>query len=325
MNMTIQNNNHQAVENNTLPASKSSAFIEANTKPMTYEEIRDKHIIPVFVKDNEPTISQTEFIDVATEAANEHFGEQTLRPVVRVSHAIKGRTPEARNKPAKELLEHEKTIYYERMAFMMELDTVQQKIDGSMLKLTVGGVKSYNQDKLYNAKGVDEHFKVFVGFKNIVCTNLCIWTDGMSTDIKARSIDELYRNIRQLISEYDAVNHISEMEQFSRYSLSEKQFAQLIGRCRLYHYLPSSTKKTLPPFIMNDTQIGNVADHYYRDDHFHRHEDGSISLWNLYNLFTGANKSSYIDTFLERGSNAHQLTNQLVVALDNGRENWFLN
>jgi hypothetical protein len=252
MNVTIENNNHQAVENNNLPASKSSAFIEANTKPMAYEEIRDKHIIPVFVKDNEPTISQTEFIDAAAEAAKEHFGEQALIPVVRVSHAIKGRIPDARNKPAKELLEHEKTIYYERMAFIMELETVQQKIDGSMLKLTVGGVKAYNQDKLYNAKGVDEHFKVFVGFKNTVCTNLCIWTDGMSSSIKARSVDELYRNIRRLISEYDAVNHISEMEQFSRYSLSEKQFAQFIGRCRLYNYLPPSTKKALPPLIMMD-------------------------------------------------------------------------
>lgn len=325
MNMTVHNNNHQAVENSKLPANKSNAFIEANTKPITYEEIRDKHIIPVFVKDNEPTISQTEFIDVVNEAANEHFGEKAISPIVRVSHAIKGRIPEARNKPAKDLLEHEKTIYYERMAFMMELNTVQQNIDGSKLKLTVGGVKAYNQDKLYNAKGVDEHFKVFVGFKNTVCTNLCVWTDGMSTDIKARSIDELYLNISRLIREYDAVNHISEMEQFYRYSLSERQFAQLIGKCRLYHYLSSSTKNALPPLIMNDTQIGNVAEHYYKDYHYHRNDDGSISLWSLYNLFTGANKSSYIDTFLERGANAHQIINQLSKALEQGTDNWFLN
>ncbi|WP_343671721.1 DUF3871 family protein [Chitinophaga sp.] len=36
-----------------------------------------------------------------------------------------------------------------------------------------------------------------------------------------------------------------------------------------------------------------------KDDSFCREVDGSINLWTLYNLFTGANKSSYIDTFLE--------------------------
>ena len=35
--------------------------------------------------------------------------------------------------------------------------------------------------------------------------------------------------------------------------------------------------------------------------------DGEINLWRLYNLFTGANKSSYIDRLLDRGVNASSL------------------
>ena len=48
-------------------------FIEANTIPVEYQEIQDNHLIPVFVKDNEPTISQTEFIDVVKGVASTYY------------------------------------------------------------------------------------------------------------------------------------------------------------------------------------------------------------------------------------------------------------
>jgi len=63
-------------------------FIEANTTPMTYQEIQDKHIIPVFVKDNELAISQTEFIDVVKEVASTYYGVYNLQEDIRVSHPI---------------------------------------------------------------------------------------------------------------------------------------------------------------------------------------------------------------------------------------------
>ena len=36
-----------------------------------------------------------------------------------------------------------------------------------------------------------------------------------------------------------------------------------------------------------------------------------INLWKLYNLFTGANKMSYIDTFLDRGVGCQSFVNGL--------------
>ena len=46
--------------------------------------------------------------------------------------------------------------------------------------------------------------------------------------------------------------------------------------------------------------MNKVVRGYFNDAHFGREEDGSISLWNLYNLLTEANKSSYVDGFLDR-------------------------
>src|SRR5207344_1156852 len=110
---------------------------------------------------------------------------------VRLSHPIKGRAPEAKNKRVVDLIEAEKTIYYERMAFVIEIPSITQDLSGNQLSLTLGGVKAYNLDNLYNRKGADEHFKFFVGFQNKVCTNLCIWSDGYSGEIKVKSLKQL--------------------------------------------------------------------------------------------------------------------------------------
>ncbi|GLB53444.1 hypothetical protein NBRC110019_24850 [Neptunitalea chrysea] len=68
-----------------------------------------------------------------------------------------------------------------------------------------------------------------------------------------------------------------------------------------------------------------MARDYYQDDSFCKSENGDINLWKLYNLFTQANKSSYIDTFLDRSNNAYSFSNSLLKAL-NGDNNyhWFL-
>jgi len=110
----------------------------------------------------------------------------------------------------------------------------------------------------------------------------------------------------------------------SNYSITEKQFAELIGKCRMYNHLPTSIKKDIPPILFGDQQMGTVVKDYYRDDSFSKDEHGNINLWRLYNLFTGANKQSYIDSFLERSVNAFNIADELKSALD-GRSSWYLN
>lgn len=306
--------------------STDKPFIQANTIESSLEEIRDQHVIPVFIKDNEPVISHADFIASALDMVAAVYPSDTiLRPSVRLSHAIKGRIPDAKDKAAKDLLEHEKTLYYERMAFVIEVPTIHDEIDGSTLSLTIGGVKAYNLDNLYNKKGVDEHFKIFVGFKNAVCTNLCVWSDGFMDDLKVKSIGQLRGSIRTLLENYNASFHIHTLRKLNDYSLSEQQFAHLVGRCRMYNHLPNPVKNDIVPLLLSDTQLGAVVKDYYRDQSFCKDDDGNINLWRLYNLFTGSNKSSYIDTFVDRSVNAFRFVDELRRALEKKETNWFLN
>ena len=52
------------------------------------------------------------------------------------SHIIKGRIPEAIHKPANQLLESDKTIYYERAAFSIDVPTIYETVGGNNLNLS---------------------------------------------------------------------------------------------------------------------------------------------------------------------------------------------
>lgn len=313
------------IEENSKTVSNSK-FLEANTIEMELGEIKDKHIIPVFLKDNEPTISQVDFVEVVSEAARTHFNLPfTPDPTIRVSHPIKGRIYDARYKKAVDLLDNEKTIYYERMAFLLPIPSVSTEVGGNAIELTIGGIKAYNLDNLNGVKGSKEHFKVFVGFKNTVCTNLCISTDGVKLDMSVKSLDDLFKNVLGLLSNYNESSHIEYMNTFNEFQLSERQFAQLLGKARMYQYLPKAEKELIPELLINDTQISRVAEYYFSDRNFKRNNLGTIDLWRFYNLMTGAVKSSYIDKFLEREVNCFEFTKLVQSALekDNG-EFWYL-
>ena len=306
-------------------SGQRTAFIEANTIASSFGEIQKDHIIPVFVKDNEPLISQADFIAATAGIVRELFtGETILDPSVRLSHPIKGRVPEAKDKPACELCEGEKTLYFERMMFCIEVPSIYDVIDGNPLSLTIGGVKAYSQDNLYGRKGTEEHFKVFIGFQNRVCTNLCVWTDGYMGELRVKSFGQLQGAIKTLLQSYNQDFHLHHLKQLCNYSLTEQQFALLVGRCRMYHYLPTHLKQDIPPLLFGDTQIGAVCKDYYRDDSFCKDDLGNINLWKLYNLFTGTNKSTYIDNFLDRSVNAFNFTEQIRWGLE-GKGSWYLN
>jgi hypothetical protein len=309
-----------------LIESSSSAFIGANTIEVNLQEIQSQHIIPVFSKDNEPLISHGDFIQTTYDVINHCFkGEDILSPSIRVSHPIKGRTPEARYKPANQLEDDEKTIYYERAMFVFEIPSIQRTIDGQTLSLTIGGVKCYRDDKLNNKKGFAEHFKIFIGFSVKVCSNLCVWSDGAQVKLVVRSQGELMDAIMSMISHYNPEQHLSAMQRLTEHHLTEAQFAQVLGRARLYNYLPNEIKKQIPPLLFTDTQLGSVAKDYFHDQSFCRNDAGDINLWRMYNLFTGANKSSYVDSFLERSVNAFDFTHQVQLGLVGGSTNWYLN
>ena len=314
------------IEDFELPESDISReqFIYANTVGVTPLDLKTGCIIPVFSKDNESTISHTEFVEITNDVVGRFFkGERLLQPSIRVSHPIKGRIPEAMGKPAKELKEAEKTLFWERMAFVIELPGITETISGNSLTLTIGGVRAYNHENLYNKKS-EEKFKIFIGFKNTVCCNLCVFTDGAFKEIRVRTMHELALEIFNLISAFEPYRQMQTLQSFQNYSLTESQFAHLLGKARMYQHLPVGIKKELQQFPLSDTQVSMVAGEYYHDKAFSRDENGSIDLWRLFNLFTGANKSSYIDTFLDRGAQCYSFTRFLTNQIDSGSKSWYL-
>ena len=304
----------------------TSPFVEANTKEVSLSHLQNDCITPVFSKDNEVTISHPAFIETVHEAACAFFRGETIdSPNIRVSHIVKGRIPEAIHKPVNQLLESDKTIYYERMMFCFEIPTIHRDIDGNPLNLTVGGVRAYNHENLYSRKSA-ERFKVFVGFKNMVCCNMCVSTDGYKSEIKVMNTQSLFKAVMELLQFYNPEKHTRQMQNLLSSSMTEHQFAQFLGKSRLYQCLPQEEKRKLPLFLLTDTQINLVARAYYQDEDFGVDALGrEISMWKVYNLLTGANKSSYIDNFLDRALNASQLAEGINKALYEENEyKWFI-
>lgn len=305
--------------------SRRLPFVEANTKEVSLDHLKEDCIIPVFSKDNEVTISHQSFIDTVLDAAKTTFpSEDITDPVIRVSHIVKGRIPEALHKPVSQLLDSDKTIYYERMMFCFEIPSIHQDIDGCRLNLTIGGVRAYNEQNLYARKS-PEKFKIFIGFKNMVCCNLCVSTDGYKAAIRVMDTIALFKAAVELFRCYDMQQHLRLLDAYRECSMTESQFAHFLGKCRMYQYLPAGTKKNLPEFLMTDTQAGIIVRSYYEDPAFKADTDGDISLWKVFNLLTGANKSSYIDNFLDRAVNAGQVTSGLCLALfGDPKYAWFI-
>lgn len=210
------------------------------------------------------------------------------------------------------------------MAFIVQIPSITENINGNDVALTLGGVRAYNQENLYSKKSF-EKFKFFIGFQNMVCCNMCVSSNGFAGELKVDGYDGLQNKLLKILQEYNAEKHLQAMKQLSEYHLTEHQFAQLIGKARLYNYLPKKEKSNIPELQLNDGQLSTVARDYYKDKPFCRDENGDINLWKVYNLFTQANKSSYIDTFLDRNVNAFNFSKGLSKAISgNDNYHWFL-
>ena len=173
-------------------------FIESNTQAITIEELANKCIVPTF-SDNTLTIAHQNAIASVYKAAEEVFGELTP-PECRVSHAINGRVASALNKPAKDLRDDEKTLFYQRIAFVAHVKSLTRIVAGQPVELTIGMCRSYNEDKLYSRPS-PEKFRLFVGWKVRVCSNLCLTCSGNSGLVECMTEADIYQKaFRQLWS-----------------------------------------------------------------------------------------------------------------------------
>lgn len=299
-------------------------FLEANTNAITFEELAEQCVVPTWAN-QELTISHQDFISTVHDAACNIFAGETINnPEIRVSHIVRGRIPSALNKRSSELLESEKTQFYQRLAFAFTIPSLHECINGQRLELCVGGVRNYSDLNLYRANRGMEKFTVFIGWRVNVCSNQVLTGEGVKLSFEVMSLHDLYKAVLDLFYNFNLDNDIQLLQSLTQMRLSETQFAQIVGRMRLYQALPSHLQRELPKLLITDSQINNVCRDYYSNPNFGT-KDSSISMFDFHNLLTEANKSSYIDSYVQRAINATDVTVGISRALQGDSEySWFL-
>ena len=303
-------------------------FIESNTSAITLEELSEKCIVPTFA-DNSLTIANQSFIESVMEAGKSVFGE--LNPVeIRVSHQVNGRVPSALHKKASELTDEEKTVYYQRMAFVCHVAALSRSVNGQLVHLCIGGVRAYNEDKLYGRQSPMK-FKIFCGWQVRVCSNLMLTCDGFTGNLECMTTSDIKEKALELFGGFDPIkdDNLRTLEALGTTSISEEQFCKAVGRLRLYQALPTTTKTELglPNITVGDQAVNAVVRGYVENPNFKK-EDGSdtITLWQLIQLFNEAVKQTYIDRWLERNQNCTDFVFGLEKALNGESQDyaWFL-
>ena len=303
-------------------------FIESNTQAITLDELENTCVVPTF-SDNTLTISHQNFIKTVRSAAGSVFGE--LTPVeARVSHPINGRVPEAIYKHKEDLTPEDTTLFYQRIAWLCKVQSITRNVNGQTVHLVIGGVRAYNEDKLYSRRS-PEKFKIFVGWQVRVCSNLMLTCDGNSGSIECLTEADIYQKALLLFQEFNLKKdaELRMLENLHHTRLSEQQFVNIIGRLRLYEALDSSQKKDLPTITFGDQAANAAVRNFIDNPNFGLGDDDSISCWQLMQLFNEAVKSSYIDRWLERNQNATDFALGIQKALT-GESNsglayrWFL-
>lgn len=303
-------------------------FIESNTSAITLEELSEKSIVPTFA-DNSLTVSHQSFIESVMEAGKNVFGD--LTPVeIRVSHPINGRVPSALQKKASELTDDEKTVYYQRMAFLCHVVGLSRTINNQLVHLTIGGVRAYNEDRLYGRQ-CPMKFKIFVAWQVRVCSNLMVSCNGFTGNLECMTTSDIKEKALELFSGFDPAkdDELRTLEALGNTSITEEQFCKIIGRLRLYQALPNTTKAelALPTITVGDTAVNAVVRGYVENPNFKK-EDGSdtITLWQMLQFFTEAVKQTYIDKWLDREKESLDFMYGLQRAIDgtNPEYAWFL-
>ena len=305
-------------------------FIEGPSNEVSMEELTFKNIIPTFC-DNTLTISHQKFIETTRKAAEVIFGQGNITPAeTRCSHPIIGRIPSAQHKKASELRDDEKTLFYQRLAWIAHITTMTSEVNAQQISLTIGGTRSYSEDKLYG-KPSGSHLRLFVGFRVRVCSNLMLTCDGVSENLLCMTEADIFQKAMELFNGFNDKKErtLYELASLNDTRFSQEQFCKILGRLRLYQALPLAQQKQLPKILLGDSVVNAATKQYVTNPNFGMGDgDGSISCWQLMQLLNESVKNSYSDLFIDRNQNCTDFSIGIANAL-NGKDSngydWFLN
>ena len=216
------------------------------------------------------------------------------------------------------------------MAFVCHVEALSRYVNGQLVHLCIGGVRAYNEDKLYGRQTTMK-FKIFVGWQVRVCSNLCLTCDGFTGNIDCLTTSDIREKALELFSGFDPVKdeELKTLSALGNTSISEELFCKAVGRLRLYQALPTTTKTELglPTITIGDQAVNAVVRGYVENPNFKKDEDSdTITLWQLLQLFNEAVKQTYIDRWLERNQNCTDFVFGLEKALNGVSQDyaWFL-
>ena len=154
--------------------------------------------------------------------------------------------------------------------------------------------------------------------------SLILTGNGVKLCFEVMSLRDLYKVAMDLFYSFIPAKDIHLMQTLSNTYLSETQFAQIVGRMRLYQALPNNVARGIPKLLITDSQINSVCRDYYHNETFGV-KDNHISMFDFHNLLTQSNKSSYIDSYISRAVNATEVATGINNALHGDEKySWFL-
>ena len=172
--------------------------------------------------------------------------------------------------------------------------------------------------------------KIFAGWKVRVCSNLCLTNDGNSGTVEVLTEADVYQKSYELFRRFDPEKYdtLKLIENLHNTRISESQFCYLIGRLRLYQALPNEVQKTLPIIEIGDAAANAAVRGFVSNPNFGLKEgEGSISLFEMLQLFNEAIKQTYIDKWVDRNQNCTDFAIGIQKALlgnDSEGYSWFL-
>ena len=100
-------------------------------------------------------------------------------------------------------------------------------MNGEEVHLCIGGVRSLNEENLYARKS-PEKFKIFIGWRVKVCSNLMLLNDGLTGRLEVMSDADIYSSALRLFQDFNPEQNLRLLENLGRTNISQEQFCQII-------------------------------------------------------------------------------------------------
>lgn len=307
---------------NTI-TTPSTTFFHNKGQLITEEVMREEHVFPVY-DDYSAALTPIDGLNLMRELGVQTFGE-VGQPEIRFTHEKKVRKHEARHKKASEISREDVNVYAERTAMVIPIPGYENAVNGFQGGLCMTAMKAYNLDSLTRSSNM-QHWKFMIGYQMRVCMNLCMSVQGSKVDIKVKTADDLREQLSTIITNYDAEKDLEKFRNYNNYSLTENQYATIVGKMRMYQHLSKDRQEQVGDLVLADTLVTQATKEYMAGP-FAENGSGEISLWQFYNQFTSGVKDSNMTEFLDRNLNCSQITDGIIETLD-GKDNaysWYLN